>query len=88
LYGAGLRLSECLLLRNKDIDFGFNQITIYDGKGAKDRITLLPESIIPQLKEQIKYIEHLHIQDFKKKERGYYTALFSKCKITKFIKTV
>ncbi len=42
LYGAGLRLNECLRLRVKDIDFDYGQITVHDGKGAKDRVTMLP----------------------------------------------
>jgi site-specific recombinase XerC len=43
LYGAGLRLMECVRLRIKDIDFGYNQITVRDGKGLRQRVTLLPE---------------------------------------------
>ncbi len=42
LYGAGLRLLECLRLRVKDIDFGTNQIVVREGKGNKDRVTMLP----------------------------------------------
>lgn len=42
LYGAGLRLMECLRLRVKDIDFEYNQIVVRDGKGQKDRVTMLP----------------------------------------------
>ena len=42
LYGAGLRLRECLKLRVKDVDFGYRQILVRDGKGAKDRVTMLP----------------------------------------------
>ena len=42
LYGSGLRLMECLRLRVKDIDFGYNQIVVRDGKGQKDRVTMLP----------------------------------------------
>lgn len=41
LYGAGLRLNECLRLRIKDIDFSYKQLTVHDGKGAKDRVVLL-----------------------------------------------
>ena len=44
LYGSGLRLMECLRLRIKDVDFGLNQIMVRDGKGLKDRVTVLPES--------------------------------------------
>jgi putative addiction module killer protein len=45
MYGTGLRLSECLTMRVQDVDFGRGQITVRDGKGGKDRITMLPESI-------------------------------------------
>lgn len=50
LYGSGLRLMECLRLRIKDIDYNYKQITVRDGKGAKDRITVLPDKLIPALK--------------------------------------
>ncbi len=49
LYGAGLRLRECLRLRVKDIDFGYKQILVRDGKGGKDRVTLLPRSVVARL---------------------------------------
>jgi integrase len=42
LYGRGLRLLRCCGLRVKDIDFGYGQITVRDGKGGKDRVTMLP----------------------------------------------
>jgi integrase len=51
LYGAGLRLMECLRLRVKDVDFGYLQITVRDGKGQKDRVTMLPVSLVPPLRE-------------------------------------
>jgi len=45
LYGSGLHLNECLSLRVKDIDYGYNQILIRSSKGDKDRITVLPEKV-------------------------------------------
>jgi site-specific recombinase XerD len=53
LYGSGLRLMECHRLRVKDIDFEQHQITVRDGKGFKDRETVLPESIIPELENHL-----------------------------------
>jgi len=66
LYGSGLRLSEALRLRVKDIDFEYKQILVRDGKGAKDRFTVLPEKIIPLIKNQIKKVKNLHKQDLSK----------------------
>ena len=63
LYGCGMRLNECLHLRIKDIDFGMNQIIIRDGKGEKDRITVLPQKIIPQLRLHIDKVKKLHQLD-------------------------
>jgi len=60
LYGCGLRLTEALRLRVKDIDFEVKQIMVRDGKGAKDRVTILPESVAEPLKNQIKRIRHIH----------------------------
>ena len=60
LYGSGLRLMECLRLRVKDIDFAAKVIIIRDGKGFKDRVTILPESVIPELKEHLVRIKVLH----------------------------
>ncbi len=53
LYGAGLRLTECMRLRIKDLDFERGQITVRDGKGKKDRPTMLPEKFAAHLREQI-----------------------------------
>lgn len=63
LYGAGLRLMECHRLRVKDIDFGFRQILIRDGKGQKDRITMLPQLLIPHLETQLKVVKGIHAVD-------------------------
>jgi integrase len=53
LYGAGLRLRECLKLRVKDVDFGYRQIVVRDGKGAKDRITMLPAALVEPLRNHL-----------------------------------
>jgi integrase len=63
LYGSGLRLMECLRLRVKDIDFGYAQITVRDGKGAKDRVTLLPEKVREPLKRHLIRVKTLHDDD-------------------------
>ncbi|HKC31662.1 MAG TPA: integron integrase [Burkholderiales bacterium] len=63
LYGAGLRLRECLKLRVKDVDFGYRQILVRDGKGAKDRVTMLPQSVIEPLQAHLVRVKALHEQD-------------------------
>lgn len=65
LYGAGLRLNECLSLRVKDIDFGYKQIVVRDGKGNKDRITMLPVFLIDPLKRHLEKVKSLHEVDLK-----------------------
>ncbi len=68
LYGSGLRLMECVRLRVKDVDFGYNQITIRDGKGEKDRRTVLPGPLAGPLRRQLERVRLLHQEDM---ERGY-----------------
>lgn len=63
LYGSGLRLQECLNLRIKDIDFALNTITVRQGKGDKDRVTLLPASVKERLQTQVQKALTLHKQD-------------------------
>lgn len=63
LYGSGLRLMECLRLRVKDIDAGYNQITIVDGKGQKDRITMLPRTLHEPLRRQLERTRLLYEDD-------------------------
>jgi integron integrase len=63
LYGSGLRLMECLRLRVKDIDFVSNQIFIRDGKGEKDRVTVLPQSLVRPLRLQLAKVRLLHQED-------------------------
>jgi integron integrase len=63
LYGSGLRVSEGLRLRVKDVDFGYRQIVVRDGKGNKDRISLLPESLSPILKRHLDRVRTLFDSD-------------------------
>jgi integron integrase len=63
LYGSGLRLMDCLRLRVQDIDFEYKTITVRDGKGDKDRITPLPDSVILDLRRQIERVRLLHDED-------------------------
>jgi integron integrase len=63
LYGSGLRLMECLRLRVKDIDFDRGQIVVRDGKGQKDRITMLPDKYANPLREHLKTVKEQHDND-------------------------
>ena len=63
LYGTGLRIMECLRLRVKDVDFQRCEILVRDGKGAKDRVTMLPESLVSALLEHLVRVRELHRQD-------------------------
>ncbi|WP_297841354.1 integron integrase [Ignavibacterium sp.] len=65
LYGSGLRLSEALKLRIKDIDFDYKQILVRDGKGEKDRHTILPDSVISELKKHLNKVYLKHKDDLK-----------------------
>jgi len=63
LYGAGLRLMECVRLRVKDVDFAYHQITVRDGKGAQDRVTMLPQSVEAALQRHLTKVKVLHEED-------------------------
>jgi integron integrase len=63
LYGTGLRLMECLRLRIKDVDFERNQVTVHAGKGDKDRMTMLPELIITELRAQLEVVRRTWQED-------------------------
>jgi integron integrase len=65
LYGAGLRLMECLRLRVKDVDFTYGQLTVRDGKGEKDRVTMLPNSVRELLEHHLQKVKLLHKDDLK-----------------------
>ncbi len=66
LYGSGLRLLECCLLRVKDVDFGRNQITVRRGKGDKDRATVLPGAIKAGLSAHLGQVREQHTRDLAK----------------------
>jgi integrase len=60
LYGAGLRLMECVRLRVKDLDFDYRQIIVRDGKGEKDRRTILPEPLTEPLRRHLARVRLQH----------------------------
>jgi integrase len=63
LYGTGMRLMECVRLRVKDVDFERGEIVVRDGKGAKDRVTLLPASVVEDLQAHLKWRRNLFNED-------------------------
>lgn len=63
LYGAGMRLMECITLRGKDVDFGRREITIREGKDNKNRITMLPIALVVPLREQIECARAVYDED-------------------------
>jgi integron integrase len=71
LYGSGLRLLEGLRLRVQDLDFQMRQLTVRDGKGAKDRFTVLPESLIAPLQAHLAQVQLRHQEDLRE---GYGTV--------------
>jgi integron integrase len=65
LYGSGLRLMECIRLRVKDVDFSYNHIVVSDGKGNKDRVTMLPLNMKNLLHHDLQEVKRVHDQDLK-----------------------
>jgi len=65
LYGSGLRVTECLRLRIKDLDFANHQLIVRDGKGENDRASILPDSLVPELKSHIEIVRLIHQRDLK-----------------------
>jgi integron integrase len=63
LYGAGLRLMECVRLRVKDVDFSYHQLTVREGKGAQDRVTMLPHALAASLQRHLAKVKLLHEDD-------------------------
>jgi len=65
LYGAGLRLMECVRLRVKDLDFNYRQIIVRDGKGEKDRRTILPQPLMEPLRRHLARVRLQHEEDMR-----------------------
>ncbi|NCO39381.1 MAG: hypothetical protein COZ06_24730 [Armatimonadetes bacterium CG_4_10_14_3_um_filter_66_18] len=63
IYGCGLRLQECLRPRVKDVDLEQCLVTVHGGKGDKDRVTILPETLVPTLMEHLTAIRKVHDED-------------------------
>jgi integrase len=68
LYGTGLRQTECLQLRVKDLDFAQKQLIVRDAKGMESRVTMLPTSLIEELQFHLQIVKRQHQQDL---EKGY-----------------
>ncbi len=66
LYGSGLRLSECLRLRVKDLDFARSQLCVRQGKGRKDRYTALSKAVVAPMEEHLRRVRALHSEDLRK----------------------
>ncbi|MCP4047694.1 MAG: integron integrase [Gammaproteobacteria bacterium] len=65
MYGAGLRVSECARLRVHDFDFKMNNLLVRQGKGSKDRVTVLPQSLVPAIKAQLDFVAAQHTLDLR-----------------------
>jgi len=68
LYGSGMRLMECIRQRVQNVDFDYNMIVVRDGKGLKDRVAPLPQTLVQRLRSQIEAVEKIHQDDL---ENGY-----------------
>jgi integron integrase len=65
IYGSGVRLMECLRLRVKDVDFARGELTVREGKGGKDRRTILPASLVAPLQREVERVRALHAVDLR-----------------------
>lgn len=63
LYSSGLRLMECMRLRVKDLNFAQCQVTVRDGKGMHDRVTMLPGSLVAPLQDHLRLVQRTHTED-------------------------
>lgn len=81
LYGSGLRISEALRLRIQDLDLDYKQITVRNGKGLQDRITMIPESRLDQIRCHIQKVKNLHKMDL---EKGFGATILPKALARKY----
>jgi integrase len=63
MYGAGLRLMECVRLRVKDLDFDHRAVVVRDGKGGKDRVVTLPDELTLPLRRQLVHVKNIRAKD-------------------------
>jgi site-specific recombinase XerD len=66
MYGAGLRLLECIELRVKNVDVDAREIRVRDGRGRKDRVTVLPEVAVEPLRGQLAQVRAFHVRDLER----------------------
>ena len=81
-YGSGMRLMECLRGRVKDYDFHRNEIAVRDGKGEKDRVTLLPRSLRGRLIEHLGKVRDLRQKDLRKRSRPSFAPTFAEAQLS------
>ena len=81
LYGSGLRITEAVRLRVQDIDFGFKQVTVRDGKGMKDRVTPFPDNLSALFRNHLEKVEMIHEKDLAK---GYGTVYLPYALVRKY----
>lgn len=70
MYGSGLRMTECLRLRIQDIDIEYLQLTVRNGKGGKDRFTILPAAAVSHIEHQLDLVRRIHAQDVEENRNG------------------
>ncbi|MGZ3185000.1 MAG: integron integrase [Telluria sp.] len=80
IYGSGMRIMECLRLRVKDVEFTRCELIIRDGKGAKDRITMLPQALVPALQDHLARVRALHEADLAEGHGDVYLPFALSCK--------
>jgi integrase len=81
LYGSGMRLMDCVRLRVKDLDFEYRQIAVRDAKGAPDRYTILPVSLVEPLHDHLIQVKRIHVENLSKGHGAVYPpfTLAEKC---------